>query len=219
MDENYPDRARLIGLLNKIRAERLTINAGIRSCLEVIAELKKIRPSYETNTIYVWYGLDKLKNELFLMKQENADDPIQEAVEPSLTREDMAADIMSFIGELTKSAATEGVSVNRPDELSFDDCKNILRQANNKFHMVIFNNNKSMKKSGFIELGNFENRIGTRMSADDSYDLFGSSLAIGKTDDNTVIYYAGSGNAIPLRPYLMPSESWFESFNKASNKV
>lgn len=225
LDENYPDRARLIGLLNKIRAERLTINAGIRSCLEVIAELKKIRPSYETNTIYVWYGLDKLKNELFLMKQENADDPIQEAVEPSLTREDMAADIMSFIGELTKSAPTEGVSVNRPDELSFDDCKNILRQAfevgpeNNKFHMVIFNNNKSMKKSGFIELDNFENRIGTRMSADDSYDLFGSSLAIGKTDDNTVIYYAGSGNAIPLRPYLMPSESWFESFNKASNKV
>ena len=81
--------------------------------------------------------------------------------------------------------------------------------------MVLFNNYKALKKSGMIELANFENRLGTRMSGDDSYDLFGSSLAISKTDDNTVIYYSGSGQPIPLRPYLMPDAAWYARFNAA----
>ena len=85
--------------------------------------------------------------------------------------------------------------------------------------MIIFNNRKAMKKSGFIDMDNFENRIGTRMSTDDSYELFGSSLAISKTDENTVIYYAGSGSVIPLRPYLMPDDNWFRLFNEAISNL
>ena len=109
--------------------------------------------------------------------------------------------------------------------MSFEDCKDILRRAfeagpeNNKFHFAIFNNRKSMKKSGLIELDCFENRIGTRMSTDDSYELFGSSLAINKTNDNTVIYYAGSGSVTPLRPYLLPSQDWYDHFNTALRRI
>ena len=66
-----------------------------------------------------------------------------------------------------------------------------------------------------VDLSAFEHRLGTRMSGEDSYDLFGSSLAINKTDDNTVIYYTGSGQPTTLRPYLLPSEAWYSSFNDA----
>ena len=63
------------------------------------------------------------------------------------------------------------------EEFTIDDCKKILRQAfevgpeNNQFHMVIFNNRKIMRKSGFIDMDNFENRIGTKMSTDDSWEF------------------------------------------------
>lgn len=221
MDENYPDRARMIGLLRKIHSTQLTLNIGIRSSLDTIAGLRKIRPTPGRNTIYFWYGLDKLKNELFLMDQDEDEDAIPEAKLASASREDLMADLMGFLTDITESTASVNKEVSQSENLTFDDCKNILRQAfevgpeNNKLHMVIFNNRKVMKKSGLIEMDSFENRIGTRMSTDDSYELFGSSLAVSKTDENTVIYYAGSGNVIPLRPYLMPDDSWFTMFNQA----
>ena len=65
-----------------------------------------------------------------------------------------------------------------------------------------------------INLEFFEHRVGTRMSLDDAYDLFGQSMVINKTDENTVIYYSGSGNVVPLRPYIIPDDKWYEKFNK-----
>lgn len=51
------------------------------------------------------------------------------------------------------------------------------------------------------------------MNIDDSFELFGSSLAIEKTDENTIIFYSGSGNTIPLRPYIIPDDNWFNKYN------
>ena len=225
VDENYPDRARMIGFLKKIQSSQLILNIGIRSTLDTIAGLKKIRPTPGRNTIYIWYGLDKLKNELFLMSQDENDEATPEVKPTSASREDLMADLMGFLTDITENTTTVSKEVPVSDNLTFDDCKNILRQAfevgpeNNKLHMIIFNNRKAMKKSGFIDMDNFENRIGTRMSTDDSYELFGSSLAISKTDENTVIYYAGSGSVIPLRPYLMPDDNWFRLFNEAISNL
>lgn len=219
-DENYPDRARIIRWLRKIQSERLVMNIGIRSCVDTIAGLKKIRPTFGKNTIYIWYGLDKIKNELFLMKQDEEEDVTSGTPDASMSRDDMIADLMGFLSDITGVDTARAAEKSSGDELSFEDCKTILRQAfevgpeNNKFHMVIFNNRKAMKKSGMIEMDSFDNRIGTRMSTDDSYELFGTSLAVSKTDENTVVYYAGSGNVIPLRPYLMPDEQWFNAFNQ-----
>lgn len=221
VDENFPDRARLIDIIRKIHSPQLTLSIGIHSALDIIAGLRKIRPTPGRNTIYIWYGLDKLKNELFLMNQDADEEEAPEVGLAPVSREDLITDLMGFLTDITENTANVSKEVLLSDNLTFDDCKNILRQAfevgpeNNKLHMIIFNNRKSMKKSGFIEMDSFENRIGTRMSTDDSYELFGSSRAIDKTDENTVIYYAGSGSVIPLRPYLMPDDNWFRLFNKA----
>ena len=224
-DENNPDRARMINQLRNIASDRMTLNIGTKAMLNEISRLKKIQPTPGTNTVYVWYGLDKLKNELFLMTQTEETIPEEKPADAAMDISDMINDIMSYLQEIKTDTSSDIIENLSVDELTIDDCVKILRRAfetgpeNNKFNMVIFNNRKSMKKSGFIDSENFENRIGTRMSTDDSYELFGSSSAINKTNENTVIYYAGSGNAVPLRPYLMPDEQWFRQFNEALKNI
>ena len=220
VDENYADRKRMVEKIKLLESDRLILNVGIANSLNTIAKLKKIRANGIENTIYIWYGLDKIKNEIFLLNQD-AEDTSETPSSSPATRQEMMEDLLGFLADINGAANTTKSSSNSGDsfELTYDDCKAILRQAfevgpeNNQYHIAIFNNFKSLKKSGMIELDNFENRIGSRMSVDDSYELFGSSLAINKTDDNTVIYYAGSGQAIPLRPYLLPDIEWFDSFN------
>ena len=110
-------------------------------------------------------------------------------------------------------------------DLDFSDCRSIIRQAfergpeNNLYHLAIFNNRKGMKKSGMVDLSDFDNRIGSKMSSEDAYDLFGSSQAMNKADSSTVIYSAGSGRGIPLRPYLMPSDEDYSLINMAMEKI
>lgn len=225
IDENYSSRIRMVEILDKIKSSRLELKVGIQSTLDIITELKKVHPTPGSNNIYIWYGLDKLKNELFLMNQDE-DVENNRVVESSPElREDLMEDLMGFLNEITENKTVGDKNNSASADLTFDDCKNILRQAfevgpeNNKIHMAIFNNRKVMKKSGLIEIDNFENRIGMRMSTEDSYELFGSSLAINKTDENTVIYYAGSGSVVPLRPYLMPDDEWIRLFNARINEL
>lgn len=220
IDETYADRKRMIEKIKLLNSNRLVLNIGITKTLNAIAKLRKIRPNNCGNTIYIWYGLDKIKNEIFLLNQDDEDVEVACSTPPA-TREEMMLDLMGFLADINGKAKTTTSLPNSSEgsDLSYENCKDILRQAfevgpeNNQFHFAIFNNYKSLKKSGMIEIGNFENRMGSRMSVDDSYELFGSQLAINKTDDNTAIYYAGSGQAIPLRPYLLPNIEWFDSFN------
>ena len=222
IDEAYPDRARLIGHLRNIKSPRLKLCVGVSEVVDTITKLKRIRPVVG-HTIYLWYGLDKLKNELFLLKQDE-EESFEQTVPQS--REEMMSDLMNFLSDLNSGDST-GHSVSGKidfESVNFESCKSILLQAfevgpeNNHFHFAIFNSFKSLKKSGLIKLDSFEHRIGTRMSMDDSYDLFGSSLAINKADANTVIYYSGSERPIPLHPYLLPSPEWYVSFNTALAK-
>ena len=223
IDENFDDRKRMIEMLKKINSERLEINVGLEETFKAISSLKKIRPNYEQNTVFCWYGLEKLKNEIFLMDQ---DDDLQEDTpdksSENMSKEELLADLKSYL------AGINGLSESKPkfsETLNYEDCCRILKQAfevgpeNNIYHMVIFNNFKAIKKSGMINLESFENRIGSRMSTDDSYALFNSSSAINATNDKTVIYYTGSGQAIPLRPYLMPDDTWLENYNKTLNRL
>lgn len=225
IDEQYEDRDRMISQLKNIHSDRFELNIGVRAALETIHSLKKIHRNTNNYTVYIWYGLEKLKNEIFLMNQEK-EDPEEitaaESVDRPMTKEDMKADLMSFLAELNGSTHAETPGEDKAAELlSFEECRSILKQAfemgpeNHMLHMIIFNNRKIMKKSGIIDLDYFENRIGTRMSMDDSYELFGSSMAANKADENTVIYYSGSGGVVPLRPYLMPDQKWYEAFNAA----
>lgn len=224
-DERNSDRERMIAQLRSIRCDRLLMGVGIKETLNNINRLKRIRPVSDGSIIYLWYGLDKLKNEIFLLNQDDEDENETENFASANTQslENMIADCSDFF----QSIISQSGEHKRPrvptdvEALSYEDCQSILMTAfdvgpeNNHFHFVIFNNRKAMKKSGLIKLENFENRIGTRMSSDDSYELFGSSLAVMKADESTVIYYGGSGSVVPLRPYLMPDQAWLDEYNRA----
>ena len=213
LDEENEDKRRLLELLGNIRCERLKIDTGISSFLDTVSGLKKIRPLNGTNKIYLWVGLEKIRNELFLLDQ----DSHETAAEESGSKEALLEDLMGYLSEI--NGKTPEKAVQEREVLSFDDCRSILRQVfdlgpeNGLFHIVVFNNLKQMKKSDVIDLSSFDNRLATAMSADDSYDLFRSSSAVSKADENTVVFSSGSGKTIPLRPYLMPDTERFERFN------
>lgn len=225
IDEQHKDRASLIRNLQNIHSNRLTFRIGISEVLGEISSLKKIRSACDERVIYLWYGLDKLKNEIFLLHQEMEEAEELNTAENEPAEDDrdaLLADLLSSLAEAnsgessknSKHIEAEGIN------LSFEDCCSILKQAfdmgpeNGQCHFVLFNNRKVMKKSSMISLECFENRIGTRMSNEDSYELFDSSMAINKTDENTVIYYTGSGQPIPLRPYTLPDASWYCQYNE-----
>lgn len=214
INETYSGRERMQKQLQEIHSDRLTFAVGVREVLGVIYRLRKIRPSGE-NQIFLWYGLEKLKNDIFLMNQEE-DDEIREPMSAS----DKLDDLFATLQFMTQPETPKKVEVPAGAEnLSYENCRDILLTAfdagpeNGYHHFAIFNNRKAVKNAGMIKLEQFEKRFGTRMSQDDSYDLFGSGRAINKADQNTVIYYAGSGTPIPLRPYRMPEEAWIAQFN------
>ena len=62
----------MLNYLKKISTNRLTINNGISETLNTVISLRKIQPINEKR-IYLWYGLEKLKNELFLLQQDRED--------------------------------------------------------------------------------------------------------------------------------------------------
>ena len=225
INESFPDRERMIKILSQIRSDRFIINVGIRKTLETISSLKKIRPSYDHKYVYIWYGLDKLRNELYLLEQDDAEETSTDTEENgSGSLDDMLKDYLAFL-----ASSIEQQPTNQPDKrpqnvekpLDFETCKKILSDLfdigpeNNYHSIVIFNNRKTMVKSKIVSSGDFDNIIGTKMSVDDSYELFGSSLAISKANDNTVVYYPGGGAVVPLHPYLLPDSSWIDEFNCA----
>ena len=223
-DEHNADRERLVRCLQQIRSHRLTFNIGVAKVLGEISKLKKIRPLHQGHVVYLWYGLDKLKNEIFLMRQdmEEAEEQQNTPVEPAADDgEALLADLLGTLAAVTSEQHTEQPHTIAAEgvDLSFEDCCSILQQAfdmgpeNGQCHFVLYNNRKAMKKSGVITLSCFENRVGTAMSGEDSFELFDSTSAIQQTDERTVIYYTGSGKPTPLRPYKMPETSWFEAYN------
>ncbi len=221
VNEDFPDRRRMIEQLKRIRSNRFDLRVGVKEVVKEIESLKTIRPSYETRRIDLWYGLDRLDNELFLLNQ-------TEEAENNDYGQDLSAqgaidDLTTFLEslELGQSPSFSNKVQGDSQDLTFDQCKAILRRniergpENNQFHFLIFNNRKGMKKSGFVDLGDFDYRIGSSMSSEDTYDIFGTSAVMEKADEQTVVFAAGGKKGVPLRPYLMPSEEDIELFNDA----
>lgn len=221
VNESYPDRKRMIDYLQILNSNRLSLKIGTRAALSSIESLRKIRPNYGARTIYLWYGLDRLENEIFLLNQEECD---EEDVEKSLENpqiQNALDDLTAFLAELDNSSKKEKSIGNASvmQSLDYSDCKKIIRQAfergpeNNQFHFAIFNNRKGMKKAGIVDFADFDNRIGTKMGSEDAFDLFGTSQAMKKANESTVVYSSAGGRCIPLRPYLMPTEEEFDYIN------
>lgn len=227
INEDYPDRVRMIEQLRRLTSGRLALNVGTGAALGLISALRRIKPNYEQRTIFLWYGLDRLENELFLSNQADESQSPDSNGEKSKTPQSALGDLTDFLNCLKGDCApgSAGQVATSGDGTVFSDCRAIVRQAfergpeNNQYHMVIFNNRKGMKKSGMVDLSDFDYRIGTKMNTEDAYSLFGSSLAMNKADESTAILSIGGGRCVPLRPYLMPSEEDYKVISDAMRRI
>ena len=100
LDPNHSDRSRLLECIKSLESERLFIREGCTSVLELIKEFSKITPLYGENKVYVWYGLEKLKNELFLLTQEEEEKGNDLQIESQEDRESELDDLLNFLSEL-----------------------------------------------------------------------------------------------------------------------
>lgn len=231
VDEQNPDRKRLIDLLGRVDSSRFEVRVGVDAVMDTIRSLRSIRPCYGKSTVYLWYGMDKLKNEIFLRNQ---DSDIEDVPTFSAKANDFEIpgnmDLEALIAASKEAINSNDVEFGRAgsksvavkgEMLSYEQCVPILKTAfdagpeNGLFHFVLFNNFKSMKRSNMIDQSNFENIVATKMTTDDSYALFGTGRAIKKADDDTVIYSSGGDRYTPLRPYKLPNAKWFVDFNRA----
>ena len=217
------DRTRLASILRRLHSPRLQVNTDVQDILDSIHEQKTIIPSDEGSRVYLWYGLDKLKNVLFLRRQAKENVSVEEKRSGHVEIDEAflagflkATDITKPLEDIAAHAAPK----QGPD-ISIEDCIHIVQNSvengpeNGIKHFMIFNNVKGMTKSGFVKLGFFEMRMSSTVSADDSYTLFGLSSTMKLTNEDTVVYSAGQGTPIPLRPYMMPDQAWIDAFNEA----
>ncbi len=229
LDTEDNDSQRLYKHLKKINADRFKINYGYNDVMSCIDSLKSLKPYKNGKIIYVWYGLNKLKNHIFLNSQEENDEDSTQ--ENNFDIPDEIPDGVSPLDFLNNALAMVGTEENEKkekeefgDKLDYKDCQSIIRKLeeygseNNRYCFMVFNTVKGLKKSKISNIDNYEYRIGLRMSTDDSYDLFGSTSFISKANDNTAVFYSGSKVAKTIRPYLIQDENLIMEFNKRMEK-
>lgn len=225
LDTEDSDNQRLFNLIRKISCSRLHINYGYEAVMRCIQGLKKIKPHSNGRLLYIWYGLNKLNNLIYLHTQseeneqntnkEKDDIPAQipEGMSPLDFLNNALASLDADFGNKTSVQGTN-------EELSYKDCQNIFKNfeefgpENNQYGFVVFNTVKGLKKSKLINIDNYEFRIGLKMSTDDSYDLFGSTSFVSKADDKTAVVYSGSKTPKTIRPYLILSDEIIQQFNQ-----
>lgn len=224
LDTEDNDNQRLFKYLSRINSDRLQINYGYDEVMFCIDSLKKIKPYKNGRIIYLWYGLNKLKNLIFLNSQEDDEDELIE--QNSFNIPDSIPEGMNpldFLNNALSMVSTENdvdkESEKFGDKLDYKDCQSIIKKLeeygseNNRYCFMIFNTVKGLKKSKILNIDNYEYRIGLQMSTDDSYDLFGSTAFISKANDTTAVFYSGSKVAQTIRPYLLPDENLICKFN------
>lgn len=229
LDTDDSDNQRLREHLRKIKSKRLQINYGYDEVMFCIDSLKKLKPYKGGRIIYLWYGLNKLKNLIFLNSQDDDEeepyntssgnisipDKIPEGVNPVDFLSNAVDMLDSIFGETEK---TEQEKFG--DKLDYKDCQTIIRKLeeygseNNRYCFMVFNTFKGLKKSKISNVDNYEYRIGLKMSTDDSYDLFGTTAFISKANDTTAVFYSGNKVAKTLRPYLLPSNDFIKKYNE-----
>lgn len=215
IDDNNEDSLRLYKHLLNIKGNNLTLLFGASEVLNQIRCLNKIKPLRGERKIMLWYGLNKLKNAVYLMSQEDVE--IKNSIPP--IDDNPIKAMQELLNKIKGTSEINELNINT-EQFSFEDYKGILQRLweygpeNGYFNIVIFNNVKAMKKTTITPLNDFEHRIGLKMSTDDSYDLFGISNFTNKADDKTAIYYNGSRVGKTFRPFLIPTDDWFNEFNK-----
>ena len=224
LDDGDVDNQRLYNYLKQITSDRLKINYGYDETMFCIDSLKKLKPYKNGRIIYLWYGLQKLKNMIFLNGQ---DEDASEEAQEEFTIPDKIPDgvdpldfLVNALERIDSGVEEPTVSQRFGEELSYSDCQSIIRKLeeygseNNRYCFTVYNTLKGLKKARISEVDNYEFRIGLKMSTDDSYDMFGTTSFVSKANESTAVFYSGSKVAKTIRPYLLPDTAFINKFNK-----
>lgn len=231
LEKENEAQSRLCELLGRIHTGRIHIARGTDQVLDVIESVKKIKPLRSERRIYFWYGLNKLKNALFLLAQEEEEASGPAAKEPGYPASEAEEDPLSALdallnemngGNQTAGPAQKEAFGEKPD---FAACQRILAELmeygpeNGYYNVSVYHQVKAWKKGGIEKLSEYEHRIGLRMSGDDSYELFGSSGFADEVDGRSAIYFNGGKRGRLILPYLLPTEQWMERYNRRLEHV
>lgn len=224
LDTDDSDNQRLYEHLIKIKSARLHINYGYDEVMFCIDSLKKLKPYKGGRIIYLWYGLNKLKNLIFLNSQDDEGDndtksnfSIPDKIPDGVNPLDFLNSALNMLGSGFGESQEQEQFGNK---LNYEDCRAIIRKLeeygseNNRYCFMVFNTFKGLKKSKISNVDNYDYRIGLKMSSDDSYDFFGTTAFISKANDTTAVFYSGSKVAKTLRPYLIPNDDFIKKYNR-----
>lgn len=230
LDTENDDNIRLKQGLERIGNENLKINFGYNKVINEVSKQKVLKSVYNQRTIYLWYGLNKLKSLAFKAEQEEkgagySPDSEQSFVNPFDVVNSQNED-KYYLNMLMNSSSdfanqNNNSDSSKSDSLSYNQCVEIIQNIeeygpdNNIFNITIYNTVKGLIKSKINNVSNYDNIIALKMSADDSYELFSSSNFTSNADDNTVVLYTGSKKPTLLRPYIINDEI----INKFSKKI
>ena len=228
LEKENEAQSRLCEQLQRIHTSRIHIARGAGQVLDVIESVKKIRPLGNERRIYFWYGLNKLKNAIFLLSQEEADtigptaEPEPLAYSAPEEEEDPLKALDALLNEMNGENRASGPVQKEPsgEKPDFAACQKILADLaeygpeNGYYNVSVYHQVKAWKKGGIEKLSEYEHRIGLRMSADDSYELFGSSGFADEVDGKSAVYFNGGKRGRMILPYLLPGEQWMEQYNR-----
>lgn len=224
LDDENAKAAALYQLLCSVESDRLTFCKGFPAVADNMRSMERIKKDGRSY-VNVWYGLNKLKSESFAYADhDDADDAV--AVEVPDAFSDLSP--LDFLDSVLKNVQDKRSGetpikkerMNTKSEYAFDDYAKILKNLfeygpdNGYFNIVIYNSPKSFAKDSFLKLTDFDYRIGTQMSLDDSYLLFGTQGFASGADEDTAVCYTGSREPTRIRPYNT-DQDWILKFNKA----
>ncbi|MGN0546063.1 MAG: hypothetical protein ACI4I3_01925, partial [Acutalibacteraceae bacterium] len=217
----YPESTKSTSLLNclkQLNCERLTYNLGVQKVLKEIEEASALRSDYKKNTFFVWFQLNKLRSALAIEAAgSNASDNLSPASSGDIMSalDDVINKVKSSKIKPSVSHATETQVKARTFDSVSEQLKFLLEYGPEQgfFNVVIYQAPKNFEKDKFLNVTDFDYRIGTQMSADDSYRLFGRESFVNCTNESTAVCYEGNKTPIPIRPYLMPDSKWIDGIN------
>ena len=243
-DTENSDCVRLNSTLSKINSPRLNIYLGAEKSFDHLYSLKKLKPLFGRNQIEFFYGVNKIKNALYILSQSTDDTngnnvPVKDSthtphtkIDLNASREDKLKAILALSSRLTEESEMFTSNVQRvpekepaqKEEYSFEETLHIMNSLfeygpdMGYFSFMCINNVKQLKQIGINRFTHFEYRIGGKMSGDDSYTLFSTENFTTKADEKTVVLYTGSPKKVKtLRPYLLPDDEYLTKFNKRTS--
>ena len=218
-DPDNPKSASLLKCLKLIGCERLTYRLGIKEVLDEIEKASVLQSDTQKSTFYIWSQLNKLRSAMAIEASRGTAQitPLQSSNNDILSALD---DVINSVKSSKATTFEQPEGRNSSKVKTFDSVSEQLKllfeygPEQGIFNVVVYQTPKNFEKDKFLKITDFDYRLATQMSADDSYRMFGRENFVNCTNESTAVCYEGNKTPVPVRPYLMPDHEWINKMNK-----